>query len=258
MLHAQKYENHNDRPWVVFIHGAGGSIKTWKRQIDFFTEFYNVLSIDLRDHGKSKNIQPEYNKYSFKVISEDIKKTLDYQQIENAHFITLSFGSVLMQDFAKRYPNYVNKVVFAGAVFSGGLLLRSFVYTARFLNLFLSYFQMYRLFSYILMPKKQNQFARRLYISQAKLISPKEYMKWIGLYHEFFKLLKSFNQNPPGFHSQIIMGSNDSLFLNSARKFSLRHKNIRLDEIPETGHIVNIERADEFNQLALNFLENRK
>ncbi|MEO1256718.1 MAG: alpha/beta hydrolase, partial [Bacteroidota bacterium] len=48
---------------IVFIHGAGGSIQTWKYQFDAFKVDFNVLAIDLRDHGSSKHIQPAYNKY---------------------------------------------------------------------------------------------------------------------------------------------------------------------------------------------------
>ena len=43
--------------WVVFIHGIGGSTKTWKRQIDLFSEKYNLLLLDLPGHGyNSDNI----------------------------------------------------------------------------------------------------------------------------------------------------------------------------------------------------------
>ena len=51
-LHTQKYVKSKEASWVVFIHGAGGSISTWKRQIDFFKKEFNVLLLDLRDHGR--------------------------------------------------------------------------------------------------------------------------------------------------------------------------------------------------------------
>ena len=36
-----------DAPWLVFVHGAGGSIKTWKFQIDDLAKDFRLLLIDL-------------------------------------------------------------------------------------------------------------------------------------------------------------------------------------------------------------------
>ena len=246
-----------DAEWVVFLHGAGGSIHTWKKQIATFSEHFNLLLIDLRDHGESKNIVPSYQRYTFKIVSCDIKKLLDKLSIQKAHFVTLSFGSVLLQDFAERYPDLVAKVIFGGAIFSGGVLLRAFVYLAKFLNTFLSYPMMYQIFSFLLMPKKENQIARRLYQRQSLKISSKEYMKWVGLYKEFFQLLKKFKSQVLTFPSLIIMGGKDFMFLKSATKFSKAQEMVQLAMIPNTGHIANIESADAFNKLGVDFLKSQ-
>ena len=60
-----------DAPWLVFVHGAGGSIRTWKYQIEAFQPHYRLLLIDLRDHGFSKDILPDraiYWLFSFIVL----------------------------------------------------------------------------------------------------------------------------------------------------------------------------------------------
>ena len=243
---------------MVFIHGAGGSIKTWTRQVSSYASHFNLLLIDLRDHGQSKNIKPPHTSYDFEIISRDIKNVLDANEIERAHFVTLSFGSVLIQDFAARYPWFVDKVIFVGAVFTGGWMLRSFVYLAKFFNLFLSYSMMYRLFSYALMPRKENQFARRLYQTQAMKITQDEYMKWLGLYKEFFSLLKSFSNQKLSFPALIVMGATDYIFLKSACRFSSNQDQTTLRKIPEAGHIVNIEAPESFNKISLDFLRPAK
>ena len=48
-----KYEiiDNQAEEWVVFIHGLGGSTKTWKKQIDAFSKNYNLLLLDLPGHG---------------------------------------------------------------------------------------------------------------------------------------------------------------------------------------------------------------
>ena len=48
-----KYEliDNQKEEWIVFVHGIGGSTKTWKKQIDDFSEHYNLLLLDLPGHG---------------------------------------------------------------------------------------------------------------------------------------------------------------------------------------------------------------
>ncbi|MEL6276485.1 MAG: alpha/beta hydrolase [Bacteroidota bacterium] len=256
VLHHEIHFHSPQAKWVVFIHGAGGSIRTWTRQIEEFGAAFNLLLIDLRDHGQSKNITPAFSKYSFKVIAQDIKRVLDEQSIHRAHFVTLSFGSVVLQDFAFRYPSQIDRVIVVGGIFNGGLMLRSFVYLARLFNLFLSYPTMYRLFSYLLMPRRRNQFSRRLYQSQALKITPKEYMKWLGLYREFFQLLKQFfHQNVP-VHTLVVMGSMDYVFLKHARRFAHAHRDrVQLQELQGAGHIANIEQSVAFNKAGMSFLQ---
>ena len=244
--------------WIVFIHGAGGSIKTWNFQINAFKKHYNILLIDLRDHGRSKNIQPAYSRYNFDIVSKDILRVLDEENIDKAHFVTLSFGSVMMQALYKRRPDLVMKMVFIGGVFNANWSIKSFVHLARFLNLFLSYQRMYQVFSYLLIPKKEHQPARRIYQQQARTLGAKEYLRWLGLYSEFFLLLKSFHRQPVHNPMLILMGEYDYIFLPSACKFSGEKHFAELKLIRDAGHICNIDKPAETNQAILDFLDNPK
>lgn len=254
MLHFETVNRHRDQDWIVFIHGAGGSINTWNYQVHDFKKYYNLLLIDLRDHGKSKDIKPDFDNYRFSIITADIKEVLDHLKIKKAHFVTLSFGSVLMQDFSMRYGHLVNKMVIAGGIFRGNYAIKAFVSLARVFNHFLSYRKMYGLFSYLLMPKRRNQKARRIYQRQAQKLTRREYMKWVGLYGEFFRLLKQFYnrilQNP----TLVVMGGEDFIFLKSARTFVNRQPYVSMETLAKVGHICNIESPDSFNKLVMDFL----
>ena len=223
LLHYQKHILKEEAHWIVFLHGAGGSIQTWKSQIDSLKAHFNLLLIDLRDHGSSKNIKPEYPRYNFDIISSDVLNVLDKERITKAHFITLSFGSVLMQSIYHRRPAVVTKMVFVGGIFNANWMIKGFVHLARFLNLFLSFERMYKIFSYLLMPRKNHQVARRVYQMQARKLNSKEYLKWLGLYSEFFLLLRAFNKQSISNQMLVLMGSEDYLFLPSAEKFVSKH-----------------------------------
>lgn len=254
MLFYKVHNNSNNAPWIVFIHGAGGGSAAWQYQWDAFKEDFNLLAMDLRDHGKSKHIQPERKRYDFDLIATDIFSVLEHLGIEKAHFITLSFGSVLIQDLSMRKPGLVDKVIMAGGIFKGNILVKGFVHLARFLNLFLTYPQMYSLFSYILMPKERHQVSRRVYQIHAQKISSEEYLKWLGLYSTFFLTLKRFYNQKIDFPALVVMGEDDFVFLQAAKDFSTKHKNVHLEVIPKAGHICNIDNPKAFNKIARDFL----
>ena len=228
--------------------------KTWTYQTQELQKDFNLLLLDLRDHGKSRDITPSYEKYRFSIISEDILRVVDQLKIEQAHFISLSFGSVLLQDLSMRRPGLINKMVMAGGVFKGTTAIRSFVRLARLFNLFLPYEWMYRMFSFLLMPKKRNQHARRIYRLTARKLNPEDYMKWVGLYDEFFLLLKTFYFHQLQSPTLVLMGQDDFVFLKGARGFVKLQPMARLIEMPKTGHICNIEKPLLFNQLVNSFL----
>jgi len=254
MLHFKTHIIRKDSPWLVFIHGAGGNSGAWQRQWNAFKDYGNLLAMDLRDHGKSKNIKPEKTRYDFDLIAEDILNVIDYLQIKSASFITLSFGSVLMQDLSMRRPHLVEKVVMAGGIFKGNLAVKSFVHFARFLNLFLSYRTMYSIFSYILMPKKRHQLSRRIYQIHSQKLNSDEYLKWLGLYSKFFLTLKRFYNQPIDFPALVVMGADDYVFLKAAKDFTAKHDKVEISVIENAGHICNIDNEEEFNRIVHEFL----
>jgi len=78
MLYYKTIKHPTSKEWTIFIHGAGGSSKVWFKQIRAFSENFNVLMLDLRGHGKSKNIKSPSN-YSFEMIDEDVVEVVTQQ-----------------------------------------------------------------------------------------------------------------------------------------------------------------------------------
>ena len=160
---------------------------------------------------------------------------------------------MIMQDLSIKYPHLVASAIFAGGIFKANNLIKSFVQLARFFNIFLPYKWMYSIFSYLLMPYRKHQKSRKIYQNQAQKLTPEEYMKWVGLYNEFFRLLNCFYHQEINFPALAIMGKEDYIFLKSAKAFAKNRKSVLFMEIKGAGHICNIDQADIFNELALFF-----
>lgn len=241
--------------WLVFIHGAGGSIATWKYQIDAFKTHYNLLLIDLRDHGHSKGIVPHHDTYDFDIVATDILFVIDHLGIEKAHFLSLSLGSVILQKLDEIRPDLPHKMIMAGGVFRATLAIRAFVHTAKGLNYLLPYRAMYHIFSRIVLPRRNHRFSREIFRQQSRKLTPIEYLKWVGLYKDFFRLLHRFFNKELQKISLVIMGDQDHVFLKAAIRFAQTHPSARLVILEKCGHICNIEQYQRFNQEALAFLK---
>lgn len=243
--------------WIVFIHGAGGSTKTWKYQVPDLSKRFNLLLLDLRDHGESN--YPEYSptRYNFELLSSDIKKVMIHLSIPRAHFVTLSMGSILVQDLMMRYPKLVAKTVFAGGIFSADASVKLLAHMAALVNYFLPYRLMYRLCSFLLMPNERNQKARKIYQHQAKKLSEEAYQRWIGLRYSVFDLLESSLKFPFKQEGLVIMGADDYIFHNKAKKYVMHQPNTQMVSLQRTGHICNIEKPQLFNIIVMEFLKDQ-
>ena len=117
MLHYIKYEHPTSQDWVTFIHGAGGSSSIWFKQIKDFKNDFNVLLIDLRGHGKSKDHKYEVlKKYSFEGIGNEVIQVLDHLQIAKSHFVGISLGTIIIRELSERHPDRLASMILAGAV----------------------------------------------------------------------------------------------------------------------------------------------
>ena len=112
MLYYEKIDN-NKEEWVVFIHGLGGSILTWKKQIADFSNNYNIILIDLNGHGKSQDIRLKGIE-DYSDVCDNIKEVLARNKIEKAHFVGMSLGTFVLLVYTTKYPETVKKLVRGG------------------------------------------------------------------------------------------------------------------------------------------------
>ncbi|MEH7380993.1 alpha/beta hydrolase [Bacillus sp. JJ1533] len=95
---------------LVFIHGLGASSEMYNPQVEYFKKFFKVILIDLRGNGKSGKLDCSVDKVLDKQM-EDIKELLQTLEIEQAIFVGVSYGGVLIQKLAITYPDIVKAIV---------------------------------------------------------------------------------------------------------------------------------------------------
>jgi pimeloyl-ACP methyl ester carboxylesterase len=243
-------------PWLTLVHGAGGSSTIWYKQIKPFIPHFNLLLVDLRGHGQSKYSKKIKTKYTFQAVSKDVMEVLDKENIQKSHFAGISLGTIIIRQLAEDYPDRVQSMIMGGAVmkldFRSQLLMKLGVV---FKSL-LPYLVLYRLFAFIILPKKNHKASRNLFIREAKKLYRKEFLRWFKLTSEINPLLKFFRNAELPIPTLYIMGEEDYLFLPSVKKIvdSAKNKYSKLFVVPKCGHVVNVEKPQIFNQTAIDFI----
>ena len=116
------------------------------------------------------------------------------------------------------------------------------------------YMYLYKLFAFIIMPKKNHKESRILFANEAKKLYQKEFVRWFKLTAEINPLLRFFRAKDIGIPTLYVMGEEDHLFLPSIKRVVKNHVQATLHVIDNCGHVVNVERPDDFNSTTLQFL----
>ena len=256
MLHYNTYLNDNTKPWVTFVHGAGGSSSIWFKQIRDFKLHFNVLLLDLRGHGNSKpKLKDSFNTdYTFDSITYDIIEVLDHLNIKKSHFIGISLGTIIIRNIAEKYPERVGKIILGGAIMKLNVRSRFLMKLGVAFKSIVPYMMLYKLFAFIIMPRKNHKASRSLFVNEAKKLYQKEFIRWFKLASEINPLLKFFREKESHIPSLYVMGEQDHLFLPSIRKIAEQQQNARLQVIKNCGHVVNVEQPIFFNKRSIAFL----
>ncbi|WP_226391278.1 alpha/beta fold hydrolase [Penaeicola halotolerans] len=260
MLYYNQYVISPSHEWVIFVHGAGGSSAIWFKQIRAFKPHFNILLLDLRGHGKSKGIVKDFmNKdYTFEAVSRDILEVMDHLQIKSAHFMGVSLGTIIIRNLGELAPDRVDSLIMAGAITRLNIRSRFFVGVGNMFKRVMPYMWLYKLFAWIIMPRKRHAESRNLFVREAKRLYQKEFLKWFKLTAEVNPLLRYFNEKEIKIPILYVMGEEDHMFLGPVRQMASKHKNAILKVIDKCGHVCNVEQPEVFNQLALSFLQEQR
>ena len=259
LLSYKSYVISPEKEWVIFLHGIGGDRRTFSLQLKAFKPHFNLLFPDLRGHGASTHMsEPECGKYSLNLIAEDVFCLMEHLHIERAHFIGESFGATLIRIMQEIQPEKFKSVVAAGGV----LRLKPVIYMVfklgELLAPYTNKFFLYKIMAYFIMPRKNHAKSRQIFLDIAKTINPKEYVSWLVILREVKQKLDELFYHPFRTPALLVMGSQDHAFIKDSIRFCKLNPATVIRIIPSCGHLSNIEKYPEFNEIALNFLMHKE
>lgn len=256
MLDYTTYIHKDSTNWVTFVHGAGGSSSIWYKQVREFRKHFNILLLDLRGHGKSKpSLKDAFNdSYTFDVITDDISEVIEHLEIIKSHFVGISLGTILIRNYAERWPHRVESMILGGAILKLNLRSQVLMRLGIIFKSIVPYLWLYKFFAFIIMPNSNHKESRLLFVREAKKLCQKEFIKWFKLTAEINPLLRFFRATNIKIPTLYVMGGEDYLFLPAVKKVVQKHENSSLLLIEHCGHVVNVEQPKIFNNLVINYI----
>lgn len=243
------------RQTLVFVHGITGSSAAWLPYEKKFEQSCNVLTFDLRGHGKSWKLK-KFKDYEIVRFADDLHELILYLKIDQFVLISHSFGTLVAFSFMAKYLNLIKKAVLISPSYAPHKIAMS-----GFIRLLLKFVQILELLPF-------NQ-AGRGHVDYAKFknsgdwnilrtIADTSKTSWrvflYGIRHsydvDFEKLLAKIN-----IPVLILHGEKDSIFPVSHSVFI--HKNIKnsqLSILEDSNHILVLNNFSEVSDAMEEFI----
>ncbi|MEM8815748.1 MAG: alpha/beta fold hydrolase [Pseudomonadota bacterium] len=103
-------DRHGEGEAMLLVHGLGGTSNFWRPVVSAFSAQYSVIAPDLPSAGRSE-LDPQT---SIESLAADMLALLDGLEIERAHLVGHSMGTIVCQHMAARAPERVTDMVLLG------------------------------------------------------------------------------------------------------------------------------------------------
>ncbi len=251
---------------VILLHGIGCYIENWEENIAALAQGRRVYALDLPGFGRSDKPQI---RFSYPYFVEFVKKFMAVQNVDKAVLIGESMGGGIVLLFALQYPHQVEKMVLADSAGMG----REVSISLRMLTIPI-------LGELLARPSRKGaiQVLRQIFYNQAlitdQMIEEAFEMSLLpGAQRCLLSMLRSgcniWGGKSAAYHAVldrleelrmpalIIWGAQDRILpVAHAHIAAQRLPNAKLHIFDQCGHMPNIEHAQEFNALVIDFLSN--
>ena len=251
----------------ILLHGLGGYIENWEDNIAALSQSSRVYALDLAGFGRSDKPRVDY---TIRYLTEFVRDFMVAQDIDQATLIGESMGGAIALQFVLRYPQLVEKLVLAD---SAGL--------GKEVSIYLRIMTLPVLGNVLARPSREGsaQLMKEVFydhnlITDEWVDEDYEMSSLPGAQRSLLNVLRK-SANFWGIRREVyqpilnrlgeievptlvIWGAQDRILpVAHAHRAAKRLPDARLRIFGLCGHLPNVERAEEFNALVLDFLSNQ-
>lgn len=94
---------------LIIMHGLFGMLDNWKTLAKKWADNYQVILVDMRNHGHS----PRSDEFSYQLMLEDLDELIDDLFLDEINILGHSMGGKVAMKFAQKHPELANKIIVA-------------------------------------------------------------------------------------------------------------------------------------------------
>jgi pimeloyl-ACP methyl ester carboxylesterase len=107
------YEEAGSGVPVIFVHEFAGNVNSWSCQLRYISRYFRCIAFNARGYPPS-DVPTSLDAYSQSIVADDIAHLMAELDINDAHIVGLSMGSVTALDFAFRYRQMARSITLCG------------------------------------------------------------------------------------------------------------------------------------------------
>lgn len=92
------YREYGQGTPLIIVHGLFGSSDNWKTQAKKFSEYFRVIVVDVRNHGRS----PWSDEFSYQIIADDLIELIENLNIDKCYILGHSMGGKAVMHLAQK------------------------------------------------------------------------------------------------------------------------------------------------------------
>jgi pimeloyl-ACP methyl ester carboxylesterase len=209
--------------------------------------------IDLPGHGQSTLGLAGKRIRKFEDVADMIVETMKEHGIVKATFMAVSLGTLVVAGILSKYAEMVSSVILCGAVSGINISLKCLLKIANKFKFCMPYTFILKVISKILLPLDSHQLTRKFFLKTGEEMGRKEFLAWCDLVVADLDVLKRLNTWVDNI--LFVSGDEDYTFLSGVQtKFKSLHKG-SLQIMQGCGHVCNIQKWREFNEISLQFMQ---
>nr|GGG66149.1 putative 2-succinyl-6-hydroxy-2,4-cyclohexadiene-1-carboxylate synthase [Virgibacillus oceani] len=243
---------------IVLLHGFTGSSLTWDKFVERWQSDFQIVTIDLPGHGRTKTESPR----TMEMCCDDLVELFNHLKLKDIHLAGYSMGGRTALSFAMTYPRLIKSLILESA--SPGLeLVRERNNRMRHdeklaqkienegLAKFIDFWESIPLFeTQKALPEEIRQTIRNERLAQTEegLVQSLRYMG-TGTQPSWWSRLDQLH-----IPILLIAGERDTKFvqLNKKMKYSLQSSRLVVAE--NAGHAIHVEQAEFFGRIVSEFV----
>lgn len=245
------YETHGAGEPLLLIHGLGSSTEDWEPQIPDLALYFRVITYDVRGHGLTSKPRGRYSVHQF---AADALALLQHLEVAPAHVLGISMGGMIAFQLAVDYPAAVKSLT---VVNSGPeLVLRTWrqrvaIYSRFAIVRLMGMRKMGEVLANKLLPRPAHAAARDTFVERWSRNDPGAYLRSLRALIGWSVAPRLGSIAAP---TLVMTADQDYTPVSLKEAYTAKIAGARLVVVPDSRHLLPVERPAEFNRAALDFL----